>query len=60
MTGIGWMDALAGIFGDKYGLHVIAAYAATTVVLLALGAAIVSANRRARRALEDLDRERRQ
>jgi len=54
------MDALAGIFGDKYGLHVIAAYAATTVVLLALGAAIVSANRRARRALEDLDRERRQ
>lgn len=44
---------------DPYGSYVLAAYAASAVVLLALIAASFTASRRARRELEGLERERR-
>lgn len=52
-----WAE-LAGVFGDKYGLHILGSYAVTLMILGALLWALVAANARARRELDGLDRER--
>lgn len=54
----GLWQALAGVFGDRYGLHVIGSYAVTLIVLAALAWWIVATNAQARRELDGLDRER--
>ncbi len=47
------------LFGDDYGLYVLAAYAATALILGALIWSSMIASRRARRELDGLERERR-
>ncbi len=46
------------MFGDKYALYVIAAYAATVIILGGMVLATISANARARRDLAKLEEER--
>ncbi len=48
------------LFSDKYAIYVISAYLGTIVILGGMIWATLSANQRARRELERLEKERRQ
>ncbi|MEM6623963.1 MAG: heme exporter protein CcmD [Pseudomonadota bacterium] len=58
MSAADWYLTLTGVFGDKYGVHVVACYVITLLGLGLLALIVVSANARARRELETLDQER--